>query len=153
MPNPCHLHLVGWKGELRARGEAQITGLANWLVTRTEADCVQHFAGSSGKAERLVYLTADSENELVDVDPASIYIIGGLVDHNRWVGLMMGLNWDAASDRRGHPPLPAASIYAIVGGLVSDLTLAPVVIYRYHNRRVGLQGFTWCCRYTQVLYV
>ena len=88
VPSPCHLHLVGWKGDIKARGEAQITGMANWLVTRTEADCLQHFAG---RTEKLVYLTADSENELVDVDPTSIYIIGGLVDHNRCVGLLGGV--------------------------------------------------------------
>ena len=34
--------------------------------------------------KQLVYLTADSENTLHDLLPNDIYIIGGIVDHNRY---------------------------------------------------------------------
>lgn len=33
--------------------------------------------------ERVVYLTPDSENVLDTIDPESIYVMGGIVDHNR----------------------------------------------------------------------
>ena len=38
----------------------------------------------SESREKLVYLTADSENLIEDLDPEMIYIIGGIVDHNRY---------------------------------------------------------------------
>jgi tRNA (guanine9-N1)-methyltransferase len=33
--------------------------------------------------DQLVYLTADSETLIQDLSPGSIYLIGGIVDHNR----------------------------------------------------------------------
>ena len=35
------------------------------------------------KKEQLVYLTADSTDEIKDLDPNDVYIIGGIVDRNR----------------------------------------------------------------------
>lgn len=38
---------------------------------------------------KLVYLTADSENLLTVLDPTDVYIIGGIVDRNRYVNLTL----------------------------------------------------------------
>jgi tRNA (guanine9-N1)-methyltransferase len=34
--------------------------------------------------QKIIYLTADSEDELTDLKPDETYIIGGIVDHNRY---------------------------------------------------------------------
>ncbi|GAX83780.1 hypothetical protein CEUSTIGMA_g11205.t1 [Chlamydomonas eustigma] len=82
--NPCHLHLVGFKGDVKEAAERQINGLPNWVVTKTQDSLLHHF---SQRKDKLVYLTADSETELDVLDASSIYVIGGLVDHNRYKGL------------------------------------------------------------------
>lgn len=34
--------------------------------------------------QNVVYLTADSEEELTELKPEEVYIIGGICDHNRY---------------------------------------------------------------------
>ena len=36
-----------------------------------------------------MYLTADSENTLEVLDPSDVYIIGGIVDRNRYLNLTL----------------------------------------------------------------
>lgn len=36
--------------------------------------------------EEIVYLSADADNTLEKVDPAKVYVIGGIVDRNRYPG-------------------------------------------------------------------
>ena len=43
----------------------------------------------TGGAADLVYLTADSEEELVELDPGKAYIVGGIVDRNRHKGICL----------------------------------------------------------------
>lgn len=82
---PLHLHFTGWRGEIKDLAEKNITGINNWKVTFTDKSFVDHFGPE--KKERLVYLTSDSSEELEELMPGDIYIIGGLVDHNRHKGL------------------------------------------------------------------
>lgn len=45
---------------------------------------MQHF-----KKEELVYLTADSETQIDDLNPSHAYVIGGIVDRNRYKNLTL----------------------------------------------------------------
>jgi len=48
-----------------------------------KADCSQYLSQEGIGKESLVYLTADSETLLAELDPSQVYVIGGIVDHNR----------------------------------------------------------------------
>lgn len=41
-------------------------------------------SGSEAVQANVIYLTADSEEELTELKPEEIYIIGGICDHNRY---------------------------------------------------------------------
>lgn len=78
--HPAHLALTSLQGKMREVMGRQISGYLNWQATTTEKPYIEHFADCK---DRLVYLTADSENELQELDPEAIYIVGGIVDRNR----------------------------------------------------------------------
>ncbi|KAK9828386.1 hypothetical protein WJX81_002797 [Elliptochloris bilobata] len=84
---PAHLHLTSVAGRMGEVLHRQLSGMKNWLVTRAEEPYLDQFAGRS---DELVYLTADSPNELEALDPGKAYIIGGIVDRNRHKDLCAG---------------------------------------------------------------
>jgi len=59
-------------------------GWENWTVERTEKSYLELF---EKEKDSLVYLTADTDNVLTELNPNHIYIIGGLVDKNRHKGI------------------------------------------------------------------
>ncbi|XP_057765091.1 tRNA (guanine(9)-N1)-methyltransferase isoform X2 [Salvia miltiorrhiza] len=82
---PAHIWLTGCKGEMQNQ-LMRIPGYDRWLIEKEDQSYIEAF---QDQKENLVYLTADSENSLDELDLKSIYIIGGLVDRNRWKGLTM----------------------------------------------------------------
>ncbi|GIL67053.1 hypothetical protein Vafri_20488 [Volvox africanus] len=83
---PVHMILTSFKDGVAAVANKMISGMNNWFITRTEEHYCELFPSPDDKA-RLVYLTADAEQELDELDENLVYIIGGLVDHNRHKGL------------------------------------------------------------------
>ncbi|KAF6149132.1 hypothetical protein GIB67_025988 [Kingdonia uniflora] len=82
---PAHLWLTGCKGEIQTQLQ-RLPGFNRWIIEK-ESD--SNIEALQDEKERLVYLTADSEIVLEELDPKSIYIIGGLVDRNRWKWITM----------------------------------------------------------------
>ena len=58
---------------------AKISGFDQWLLSSRQEHYSQVFPDSS----ELIYLTAESPNVLKELDKSKVYIIGGMVDHNR----------------------------------------------------------------------
>ncbi|KAI7961620.1 hypothetical protein MJO28_002109 [Puccinia striiformis f. sp. tritici] len=53
--------------------------------------------------ENIIYLTADSSNVLTTLDPNKVYVIGAIVDHNRYKNLCLDL---AEQNHFNHAQLP-----------------------------------------------
>jgi len=58
----------------------RLCGTDRWLVHKTKQCYVEQF---KDRKQDLVYLTADAEEEITQLDDQKIYIIGGIVDRNR----------------------------------------------------------------------
>lgn len=83
--NPCNLWLTGCGGEMGSQLQ-KIPGFDKWLI---EKETQSYIEALRDQKDNLVYLTADSETVLDELDLKKIYIIGGLVDRNRWKGITM----------------------------------------------------------------
>ncbi|CAI5461734.1 unnamed protein product [Closterium sp. Yama58-4] len=88
-PSPCRLTLSGLPPAspflLRLQ---RIAGFDSWHgVTVEPRSYIEAWAGREGE---LVYLTADAEEEVGEVEAGKVYVVGGIVDHNRYKGLTKG---------------------------------------------------------------
>ncbi|XP_074556578.1 uncharacterized protein LOC141812487 [Curcuma longa] len=83
--SPAHLWLTGCQGEIYT-GLQRIPGYDRWIIEKESRSYIEAFQEHK---ENIVYLTADSKTVLEEIDPKKIYIIGGLVDRNRWKGITM----------------------------------------------------------------
>ena len=88
-PTPCHLILSGFEGDTKEYMDKHVAGHGQWMVSRTEKTYLEQF-GSGDEKNHLVYLSADAPEELQELDPSKIYIVGGIVDRNRHKGLCQG---------------------------------------------------------------
>ena len=94
-------------------------GTASWPVLRS----AEGLSGSfSSEAARLVFLTADSPNELQELSPGDIYVIGGMVDRNRHKGITLR---KAEGEGIRHARLPLQQHCKLAGSAV--LTVNQVV--------------------------
>eukprot|EP00929_Paragymnodinium_shiwhaense_P124133 TRINITY_DN9908_c0_g1_i2.p1 TRINITY_DN9908_c0_g1~~TRINITY_DN9908_c0_g1_i2.p1 ORF type:complete len:461 (+),score=135.48 TRINITY_DN9908_c0_g1_i2:70-1383(+) len=86
---PVNLVLSGvGMGTQTKKGLQKLAGYPqSWLgVEVVEEAYFEHYKSEADR-QRLVYLTADSEQVLDRFDPEKIYIIGGIVDRNRLKGV------------------------------------------------------------------
>ncbi|KAJ5071143.1 tRNA (guanine-9-) methyltransferase [Anaeramoeba ignava] len=78
---PIKLYLAGLIGRTKAKLEST-NGFLNWRIFYDEKKYQEIF-----KKDEIIYLTSESEEVLDEIYEDKVYIIGGLVDHNRLKGL------------------------------------------------------------------
>lgn len=83
--SPGHLWLTGCQAEMEIQLK-RLPGFDKWIIEKENLSYIEAF---QDRKEHLVYLTADSENILDELDLTKTYIVGGLVDRNRWKGITM----------------------------------------------------------------
>lgn len=80
--HPLRIYMTSFSGKLKTNLES-LNGFPHWKgITSDPRPYLDMFP-----KERLVYLSAESEESLTDLNEDDIYIIGGLVDHNRLKGI------------------------------------------------------------------
>lgn len=80
--HPLRIYLTDFGGKLKTNLEA-LNGFPNWKGITSDARSYMDMFPK----ERLVYLSAESEESLTELNEDDVYIIGGLVDHNRLKGI------------------------------------------------------------------
>ncbi|KAH9260065.1 hypothetical protein BASA81_001837 [Batrachochytrium salamandrivorans] len=105
-PIPVKLHITGHSPFVLERLAKM--GSEHWKEWNAELDqrpVQEVFPDKS----QLVYLSADSEHEITELDPTKVYVIGGIVDRNRHKGLChkraeeLGLATGRFSLHKHHP--------------------------------------------------
>jgi tRNA (guanine9-N1)-methyltransferase len=81
-PTPLPLFFTSFGGRV-ADALERISGVAQWPVGRRAGPYWREFSGAS-----VVVLSADATEVLSALEPGAVYVIGGIVDHNRHKGLL-----------------------------------------------------------------
>ena len=79
---PCNLIVTGMTPGSLISNVIEKQGSKSWAVTFSEKSYMDLLKPTN--LQDLVYLTADSENVITSLDNQKTYIIGGIVDRNRY---------------------------------------------------------------------
>lgn len=85
-PRPLRLCLSSVNDIIKEKLE-KIKGFTSWLTETSEKDFMtmnQENPFFQYAPDHIVYLSADAEETLTELDPSCLYVIGGIVDRNRY---------------------------------------------------------------------
>ncbi|KAJ3323147.1 tRNA methyltransferase 10 [Boothiomyces sp. JEL0866] len=84
------------------------------------------------------YLTADSPNVITDLDPKTIYVVGGIVDKNRHKGLCFQ---EAEKYKIGHARLPIGEFIKLGTRKVLTINHVVAILGEYVNQKNWKEAF------------
>jgi len=101
-PAPVQLSLCGLRPDTQTRATLMAkAGVEKWELPMT----AEPFHTQHPRPDSIVYLTADSPNVLHSLEADKVYVIGGIVDHNRHKSLTFNR---AMANQCAHAQLPLA---------------------------------------------
>ena len=86
LPGYFELVMTGFAGAVRDAA-LRVDGSQHWRHVAWDARPYTEVFAAQQRAGRLVYLTSEAEDVLREIEPDTVYVIGGIVDHNRLKGL------------------------------------------------------------------
>jgi tRNA (guanine9-N1)-methyltransferase len=128
---PCRLSVTSCRG-IVADELDKIQGSQQWFINKEERCWLQVF---ERRKTDLVYLTADSPNLLTAVDPAGVYIVGGIVDRNQWKGatLMKAMNLSIS-----HAKLPIGEHLKLTTSEVQTSVAIPLPFFPFLHKILSM---------------
>lgn len=109
--HPLQFYLTSCTQPIKDSFTSLTSGFENWDVHMSESSFLETFEDLRSQENGIVYLTRDSPNVLPESDGIkanmgkTVYVIGGLVDHNSHKRLTIDL---ALKEKIGHARLPIA---------------------------------------------
>ncbi|UYV74819.1 TRMT10A, partial [Cordylochernes scorpioides] len=131
--NPVQLYITSY--EKQTEKILSINGSKNWDVHLCEKTYMEEFS-----KEEIVYLTSESENVLNELEPSKIYVIGGLVDHNRLKGLTFN---NAIENKINHAKLP------LDDNIIMSSRRVLTIDHVFHILLKKTEGETWSNAFLQ----
>lgn len=109
--NPLQFYLTSCTQQIKDSFNSLTSGFENWDLNLVESDFLEKFKDFKSQENGIVYLTRDSNNVLPESNVIqenmgkTVYVIGGLVDHNSYKRLTIDM---AEKEKIGHARLPIA---------------------------------------------
>ncbi|KAJ3275349.1 tRNA methyltransferase 10 [Terramyces sp. JEL0728] len=114
----------------------------NWKLNQHEKHFMEltkeEFHQNNNAPLEFCYLTADSPNVIADLDPNTIYIVGGIVDKNRHKGLCFQ---EAEKYKIGHGRLPIGEYIKLGTRKVLTINHVVAIMGEYVNHKDWKEAF------------
>ncbi|KAK9899670.1 hypothetical protein P389DRAFT_191984 [Cystobasidium minutum MCA 4210] len=125
-------------GPSEARVDVQENDTADAAASTSESKSSNTTSETPIKQEDVIYLTADSENTLDALEEGKTYVIGGIVDHNQYKNLCLGV---AKKHGIKHAALPIGQYIAMATRKVLTVNQCYEIMSKWAEHRDWEKAF------------